>query len=257
VRHPHERAIEEHVHEMAYFTLLLEGRYQETSGDALIDYRPFTIVFHPPMMSHHDVIGAGGARFFMIELSPPWLDTIASHGAAIHELCRLDGEDATWLAVRLHREYLDGENASALTVESLLYELCGWAAEESSRAGAGAPPWLASVEAALREDVEHRLNLHDLAALAGVHPTHLARTFRRVHGRSIGDYVTGLRMQRVCRALTETDAPLAAIAADAGYTDQSHLTRIFRDVIGTPPASYRRLHRGGNGNVNGSVQRRP
>jgi AraC family transcriptional regulator len=76
-----------------------------------------------------------------------------------------------------------------------------------------------------------------------VHPTHLARTFRRFHGRSLGDYVTGLRMQRVCRALSETEDPLAAIATDAGFADQSHLTHIFRDVVGTTPARYRRRHR--------------
>jgi AraC family transcriptional regulator len=248
VRHDHERAIEEHVHEAAFFSLLLEGRYEETSGDVSVDYRPYTIVFHPPMMSHHDVIGTGGARFFAVELTAPWLETIASYGTPLRELSRLDGEDATWLAVRLHEEYLHGDAASDFTIESLLFELCGWAAHEAARVDATAPPWLAAVEAALREDVELGLDLRRLAAAASVHPTHLARTFRRVHGRSMGDYVTGLRIQRVCRALIETDAPLAAIAADAGYVDQSHLTRIFREVVGTPPARYRRLRRAGNEN---------
>lgn len=237
--------LEEHLHEAAFFSLLLDGRYQETSGELTLDYRPYTIVFHPPMMSHHDVIGEGGARFFIIELTAPWLETIASYGTPIHELCRLDGEDATWLAVRLHQEFARGETAADFTIESLLFELSGWAAGESARLDENVPEWLATVETALHEDFERRLNLHHLAALAAVHPTHLARTFRRVHGRSVGDYVTGLRMQRVCRALTETDAPLTDIAADAGYVDQSHLTRVFRELIGTPPARYRRLHRNG------------
>lgn len=245
MRHQHERVLEEHLHEAAFFSLLLDGRYQETSGDLTVDYRPYTIVFHPPMMSHHDVIGAGGARFFIVELTTPWVDTVAGYGVPLRELCRLDGEDATWLAVRLHQEFLRGDAAQAFTIESLLYELSGWAAAESSRVDETSPPWLAAVEAALHEDPERRLNLHALAAIAAVHPTHLARTFRRVHGRSIGDYVTGLRMQRVCRALTETDAPLADIAADAGYVDQSHLTRVFRELIGVPLARYRRLHRNG------------
>jgi AraC family transcriptional regulator len=84
-----------------------------------------------------------------------------------------------------------------------------------------------------------------------VHPTHLARTFRRFHGRSMGDYVTGLRVQHVCRALAQTETALAKIAADAGFVDQSHLTRVFRDALGTTPAKYRRAHRASE--ENGSV----
>ena len=83
-----------------------------------------------------------------------------------------------------------------------------------------------------------------------MHPTHLARTFRRFHGRSLGDYVTGLRIQRACRALGESDDTLAAIASETGFTDQSHFTRSFRDAVGTTPARYRRAHRAG---TNGSA----
>ena len=97
---------------------------------------------------------------------------------------------------------------------------------------------------------ERRFDLRALAASAGVHPTHLARTFRRFHGRSLGDYVTGLRIQRACRALGESDDTLAAIASETGFTDQSHFTRSFRDAVGTTPARYRRAHRAG---TNGSA----
>ncbi len=236
--------VEEHVHEAAYFCLLLDGRYRETSGDVTVDYRPYTIAFHPPLMSHHDVMG-DGTRFFMIELAGPWYDTVTSFSAPIRALRQVHGEDATWLAVRLHQEYLRGDDASDFTIESLLYELCGWAAEEGVRADVAAPAWLTTVEAAVENAPAERFDLRALAAAAGVHPTHLARTFRRLHGRSLGDYVTGLRVQRACRALSTGDDALAAIATDTGFADQSHFTRIFRDAVGTTPARYRRAHRGG------------
>jgi AraC family transcriptional regulator len=185
-------------------------------------------------------------RVFMIELGPEWLDTIASYGDQIRELQQVHGEDATWLAVRLHQEYLRGDAASDLTIESLLFELCGSAAKHGARVDIAVPAWLASVELEVESGPEHRFDLRALAATAGVHPTHLARTFRRFHGRTLGDYVTGLRIQRACRALTTTDNPLAAIAMDTGFTDQAHFTRTFREVIGTTPARYRRAHRNGS-----------
>jgi AraC family transcriptional regulator len=249
VRHDRARICEEHVHEAAYFSLLLDGRYRETSGAVTVDYRPFTIAFHPPLTSHHDEMGAA-TRVFMIELGPEWLDTIASYGAPIPELQQVHGEDATWLAVRLHQEYLRGEAASDLTIESLLFELCGSAAEHGARVDIAVPAWLASVELEVENGPEHRFDLRALAATAGVHPTHLARTFRRFHGRSLGDYVTGLRIQRACRALAATNDTLAAIATDTGFTDQAHFTRTFRELIGTTPARYRRAH---HGSQNGSA----
>jgi AraC family transcriptional regulator len=244
VRHPRARICEEHVHEAAYFSLLLDGRYRETSGAITVDYRPYTIAFHPPMTSHHDVMG-DGTRVFMIELGEPWVESIASYGAPVRELHQVRGEDATWLAVRLHQEFLRGEDASDFTIESLLFELCGSAAQEGARIDIAAPTWLAAVETEVEDNPERRFDLRALAATAGVHPTHLARTFRRFHGRPLGDYVTGLRIQRACRALSATEDPLAAIASDAGFTDQAHFTRTFRDTVGTTPARYRRMHQAG------------
>jgi AraC family transcriptional regulator len=241
VRHDRARICDEHVHAAAYFSLLLDGRYRETSGAITVDYRPYTIAFHPPLTSHHDAMG-DGTRVFMIELGESWMETIASYGAPVRELHQVRGEDATWLAVRLHQEFTRGADASDLTIESLLYELCGTVAEGGARLEIAVPAWLAAVESDVEHNPERRFDLRALAAFAGVHPTHLARTFRRFHGRSLGDYVTGLRIQHACRALSETDEALASIASEAGFTDQSHFTRTFKHVIGTTPARYRRLN---------------
>ena len=250
VRHARARICEEHVHEAAYFSLLLDGRYRETSGAITVDYRPYTIAFHPALTSHHDVMG-DGTRVFMIELGESWIETIASYGAPVRELHQVRGEDATWLAVRLHQEFVRGDDASDFTIESLLFELCGTVADGGARVDIAVPGWLTVVESAVEEHPERRFDLRALAAQAGVHPTHLARTFRRFHGRPLGDYVTGLRLQQACRALSETADPLSAIANDAGFTDQSHFTRTFKHVIGTTPARYRRLH--ANGGRNGAA----
>lgn len=50
-----------------------------------------------------------------------------------------------------------------------------------------------------------------------------------------------MRVQRLCQAAAELargDRPLADIAADAGYYDQAHLNRDFRELIGITPGSY-------------------
>ena len=104
------------------------------------------------------------------------------------------------------------------------------------------PGWLRRVIACLDETFCERLDLATLAGSVGVHPSHLARTFRRFRGKTVGDYVKGLRVQRACREVLRGTA-LPQIAQDAGFADQSHLTRAFKLVTGTTPAEYRRIVR--------------
>ena len=87
----------------------------------------------------------------------------------------------------------------------------------------------------------HRLAV--LAADAGVHPAHLARTFRRHFRASVGAYARRLRLDGAARRLAMSNDSMAAIAVEAGFADQSHLTREFRRWLGVTPGQYRRQHR--------------
>jgi AraC family transcriptional regulator len=78
-----------------------------------------------------------------------------------------------------------------------------------------------------------------IAAAAGIHPVHLARVFRRHCGYTLGDYVRKLRVDFAARQLLATDEPLAGIAFAAGFSDQSHFTKVFKRQTGMTPADFR------------------
>ena len=78
-----------------------------------------------------------------------------------------------------------------------------------------------------------------LAADAGVHPTHLCRTYRRFRGHTLSDAMLHARVAYVARRLSENHDTLAAIAAEAGFADQSYMTRIFKRITGHPPADHK------------------
>jgi AraC family transcriptional regulator len=50
-----------------------------------------------------------------------------------------------------------------------------------------------------------------------------------------------LRVRAACHRLREPDYPLAAIAVECGFADQSHFTRVFRKFTKTTPARFRRV----------------
>lgn len=89
-----------------------------------------------------------------------------------------------------------------------------------------------------------RLSQRHAARLAGLSPSAFAQVFRRWTGRTFTDYVAELRLGSVCRTLSETDRPIAAIASASGFTNLANFNRRFRASFAMSPRAYRRASRG-------------
>ena len=88
-------------------------------------------------------------------------------------------------------------------------------------------------------DLEN-LRLADIATEVGVHPVHLARVFRLSYGTPVGAYARGLRLTWAAARLRDSGDGIAQIALEAGFFDQSHFTRAFKQHFGSTPLAYRR-----------------
>jgi AraC family transcriptional regulator len=84
------------------------------------------------------------------------------------------------------------------------------------------------------------LSLDTLAEQLGFSPYHFARLFRQTTGETPHQFVTRQRLNRAKQMLRETTLPVAYIALESGFANQSHLTRVFRQQIGLTPHDYRR-----------------
>jgi AraC family transcriptional regulator len=84
------------------------------------------------------------------------------------------------------------------------------------------------------------LTVAELAAIAGASPSHFTRLFRAACGQSPHRYVRTRRLDLAERLIAGSTSSLAAIAATAGFSDQSHLNRVMRAERGRTPGQYRR-----------------
>lgn len=100
--------------------------------------------------------------------------------------------------------------------------------------------WLDTVVDAISDEPEHRWTLAELAAIANRHPVHVAQSFRAKTGVSLGSFQRLRRLTCIALALRHGNTPLAALAAEFGYCDQSHMSSEFRAAFGTSPGRYRR-----------------
>lgn len=82
------------------------------------------------------------------------------------------------------------------------------------------------------------ISLIELANLAGISPRHLIRSFKARFGLTPHRYLIGLRVRKAQELLAHGE-PVAEVAVASGFADQAHLSRTFKAIIGTTPASYR------------------
>ncbi|HET9960389.1 MAG TPA: helix-turn-helix transcriptional regulator [Polyangiaceae bacterium] len=84
---------------------------------------------------------------------------------------------------------------------------------------------------------EQETSIESLAARLGVTARHLRRAFTDTVGIGPKEFARSARLRRAVRH-TSTSHTLGRIAADAGYYDQAHLARDFRELLGVTPSSY-------------------
>lgn len=111
----------------------------------------------------------------------------------------------------------------------------------SARSGA-VPRAVRDAQDILRSRFSEELPIKEVAAATGLSAFHLMHAFRRAIGLPIHAYQTQLRVEAAKRLLARGLVP-AQVALEVGFADQSHLTRRFKDLVGTSPSRYQRAVR--------------
>jgi AraC-like DNA-binding protein len=80
----------------------------------------------------------------------------------------------------------------------------------------------------------------ELARHVAVSPHHLSRVFRAETGETVSRYRNRLRVRLALERIAKGEACLARLAADLGFADQAHLSRVVGSELGMPPSALRR-----------------
>jgi AraC family transcriptional regulator len=183
------------------------------------------------------LIGPAGASFFTIELRHQHLRQLDVRLPPQTTFDRGAGA-MLWPGLRLYSAF-KAQTADTLVLEGYVLEMLG-AIADFHGPEKSAPRWLGRVKERLHEEFREELRMRELASEAGVHPVHLARTFRAHEKQTPGDYRQRLRVRAACHLLRDPEYPLAAVAMECGFADQSHFTRVFRKMTETTPGRFRR-----------------
>jgi AraC family transcriptional regulator len=224
------------VNDRPALTCVLQGGMEQSLRSGPIDCGARTVLYKPPGERHARRSGPGGAHCISIELPERPLPSLPSVRRVVS--VRTDA------LVSLLVAELETQDASApLAIEGLVLELLAVISRTTTMpAAALRPAWLDGALEEMRSRFREALSVHDVATAVGVTPSHLARALYRHENQTPSAYLRHLRVEWAKVQLLRTDSPLATIAVEAGFADQSHFTRAFARREGTTPGRFRSKH---------------
>jgi AraC-like DNA-binding protein len=201
-----------HVHEEAYAAVVLSGGYEEAGDHGRFRVEAGNVIFHEEFEGHLDRFSASGAVVLNVRLPAGCFFTTGMARVA-------DADLVARVAERSSRE----------AAELLL---------SGARSQSWQPAdWPDHLAAAMLKNPSLRLS--EWGEQNGIAPWTVSRGFALVFGVSPEAFRARARARRAWRLIRETRAPLARIAADVGFADQSHMTRSIQRLTGSGPREWR------------------
>ena len=215
-------------------SFLLRGGYREEGRSGSIRMRPGDVLLKSHRAKHEDRFSDDGAWVAAIE----FLDNDPFCGVPESRLwCRR----ADAFALRHANAFLEAARAGdANGAGAAGVDLVTASVHEDEHIRRP-PTWLHHLKLELEECSLASIDVAARARAAGVHPTHASRLFRQCYGTSITEHAHAHSIRRAVAPLAQTDLSLSDVALVAGFYDQSHMSRVFRRMLGRTPGAQRTL----------------
>ncbi|MEO0997050.1 MAG: AraC family transcriptional regulator [Pseudomonadota bacterium] len=235
---PHPTDYPVHVHNVVECLLIVDGRSRLIAGDCRFDLGRGDLVVIAPGEPHAgEAPNGASARFLSVQFpargeqgllpGSHWHARVIRNNRAAHAVCDalIDADGRCDVAMTAHVVAGIGEECLR---------------QVSRRAETSAAPlWLLDAWSALLDGGQDPDDLSAFAARFGVSASHFSAVFKKYFGLAPRQLMIALRIDRVREALSG-EMPLAQIATEHGFSDQSHLNRHFLRRYPMPPGRFRK-----------------
>lgn len=248
-----DHAFERHSHDCFSIGLTTSGVQRFRCRGRQYDSQPGDFVLFNPDEDHDGRCGTSdGFRYMIWYLPDAFVQSSLDLDAGVAKQAyfaapHLTDQDMA-MAFRALTQDLSTHPCEALRAESLVHAFLRTMLRRHGerRQAPGAKPTdaglarLTWVKDYIRTYFQRDLTLAELAGVAGLSRAHLTRVFGATFNVPPHVYLNAVRIAHA-QNLISLGMPLASVAVECGFADQSHLTRRFKGSVGVSPADWRRM----------------
>jgi AraC family transcriptional regulator len=144
--------------------------------------------------------------------------------------------DTYFHVFRIYRELAVNDRYSADAIHTSLTSI--FAKKEKTNPQ---PMWLKRLLEIVEDRWDEFISLDELAKELGVHPVTISKYFQKYCHCTLADYLRKVKVDRAMQFILHSNKSFTEIAFACGFSDQSHMTRLFKLYLGLNPKQLSRL----------------
>lgn len=242
LRFPRGFSLPVHHHDDACVQVVLDGAFHEHGWGEPDLFDPGVALFRPSGFSHANDQQHGPSAGLSVQFHADGMPAQIGEWIDRGRPNIVRSPHVSSLALRIARELATPDPLSSAIIEALSVELVIQVLRDSATRQ-DTDSTTSRIARRAVEVIERTpaasLSVEAIAHIVGVDRFELNRAFLKHKGCCPSEFIRAVRVDRAQRLLLRTRRPIASIARECGFADQSHLTRVFSTFVGQTPAKFR------------------
>lgn len=224
-----------HYHNNFHLSAILRGGNLESRKNTDIQALPGKLLVYPHGEIHRNRFTEFPSKNLNLEIKDTFFK---EHDLRPGELSftRYDIIGNYFNLIKIYKELMINDRYTGDTIHASLRSI--FTKKESPKAK---PSWLKKLHEIIEDQWDKFIPLQDLASELQVHPVTISKYFRKHHHCTLADYLRRIKVEKALHLILHTNKSATEIAFICGFSDQSHMTRLFRFYLGFMPKEISRI----------------
>lgn len=218
-----------HYHEKKLLLAVLNGGSHETRSNRSYDQLIGDTIYYFEGEEHRNSHVANPSKNLIIEIDDDFFN-----GELAFENLNTHANTFSTLLKVYHESNLR-ERDSSESVHQNLYDLMSVTTSQYF------PYWLMKTKDLLHDRWNEFVTLEELSAELDLHPVTISKYFSKHFNCTLADYMRKLKIEMACKLLFQPHSTITEIAHSCGFSDHSHMSRLFKHYIGITPKTVRAM----------------
>lgn len=227
-------------HAHPYFELIffIEGKANIDAGEESVDVRGFDVVIYPPGLLHAEHLDLTRRQ----EIICLWADT--GPCLPFEHAIKLVDERGTMRVLfgMIYDEFTANRPFAADLINRYLQALFLQVRQHFSEPSRESTSLVERCLGFIHENYARDFDIEDLASAVSVSPSYLFRLFKRKMQVSPMQYRNIVRIDKAKLVLVDRSLTVDAVAERVGFDDPKYFARVFKELAGLSPSSYRKAN---------------